>query len=53
MKLNTDDIIQLAKTGEVKGIKLDYIAKVVMRECVYMLEFEANYHQKELDKNAR
>lgn len=50
MQLNTDDIIQLAKTGEVKGIKLDYIAKVVMRECVYMLEFEAKFHRKDLEK---
>lgn len=50
MVINTDDIIQLAKTGEVKGIKLDYIAKVVMRECVYMLEFEADYHRKDLEK---
>lgn len=53
MQLNTDDLIELAETGKVKNIELDDMAKEVFSECAYMLEFEADYYEREKKRNAR
>ena len=47
MRLNTDDLIELAETGKVRNIVLDSMAKVVLHECLNMLEFEADYYERE------
>lgn len=46
MQLNTDDVIKLAETGKVKGIELDDMAKAVLGECAYMLNFEKDCYLK-------
>ena len=47
MRLNTDDLIELAETGKVRNIVLDSMAKIVLHECLNMLEFEADYYERE------
>ena len=46
-KLTTDELIELAETGKVRNIVLDSMAKVVLHECSNMLEFEADYYERE------
>ena len=46
-KLTTDELIELAETGKVRNIVLDSMAKVVLHECLNMLEFEADYYERE------
>ena len=46
MRLNTDDLIELAETGKVRNIVLDSMAKIVLHECLNMLEFEADYYER-------
>ena len=46
MRLNTDDLIELAETGKTGNIELDSVAKVVLHECLNMLEFEADYYER-------
>lgn len=53
MRLNTDDLIELAETGKVRNIVLDSMAKIVLHECLNMLEFEADYYEREKKRNAR
>ena len=53
MQLSVGDLIELAETGKTGNIELDSMAKVVLRECSNMLEFEADYYQKEQRRNAR
>lgn len=53
VQLNTDDLIELAETGKVRNIELDDMAKVVLHECSNMLEFEADYYEREKKRNAR
>lgn len=47
MQLNTDNLIELAETGKAGNIELDSVAKVVLHECLNMLEFEADYYERE------
>ena len=47
VQLNTDDLIELAETGKTGNIELDSMAKVVLHECLNMLEFEADYYERE------
>ena len=47
LQLNTDDLIELAETGKTGNIELDSMAKVVLHECLNMLEFEADYYERE------
>ena len=47
VQLNTDELIELAETGKTGNIELDSVAKVVLHECLNMLEFEADYHERE------
>ena len=47
VQLNTDDLIELAETGKVRNIVLDSMAKIVLHECLNMLEFEADYYERE------
>lgn len=54
MQLSVDDLIELAETGKTGNIELDSMAKVVLRECSNMLEFEKGYYereQKKIEKN--
>ena len=53
MQLSVGDLIELAETGKTGNIVLDSMAKVVLRECSNMLEFEANYYEREQKQNAR
>ena len=53
MQLNTDDLIKLAETGKTGEIELDSMAKVVFNDCLNMLEFEADYYEREEKRNAR
>ena len=53
VQLNTDDLIELAETGKTGNIELDSMAKVVLHECSNMLEFEADYYEREKKRNAR
>ena len=53
VQLNTDDLIELAETGKTGNIELDSMAKVVLHECLNMLEFEADYYEREKKRNAR
>lgn len=41
-KLTTDELIELAETGKVRNIVLDSTAKIVLHECLNMLNFEKN-----------
>ena len=52
-QLTTDELIKLAKTGEVRNIVLDSMAKTVLHECLHMLKFEKDYYEKEEKRNAR
>ena len=52
-KLTTDELIELAETGKVRNIVLDSTAKIVLHECLNMLEFEADYYEREEKRNAR
>lgn len=47
MELNTDDLIELAETGKTGNIELDDMAKTVFNDCLNMLEFEADYYERE------
>lgn len=53
MQLNTDDLIKLAENGKAGNIVLDSTAKIVLHECLNMLEFEADYYEREKKRNAR
>ena len=53
MRLNTDDLIDLAETGTVRNIVLDSVAKVVLHECLNMLKFDKYYCEREKKRNAR
>lgn len=60
MQLNTDDLIELAETGKITKlcwdynerccyhieVELDDTAKIVLHECLYMLNFEKRYYEK-------
>ena len=52
-RLTTDELIELAETGKTRNIVLDSMAKVVLHECSNMLEFEADYYEREEKRNAR
>ena len=47
MQLSVDDLIELAETGKTGEIELDSMAKVVFNDCLNMLEFEADYYERE------
>lgn len=51
MQLSVGDLIELAETGKTGNIKLDSMAKVVLHECSNMLEFEADYYEREKKRN--
>ncbi|WP_278851570.1 hypothetical protein [Ligilactobacillus aviarius] len=53
VQLNTDDLIELAETGKTGNIELDSMAATVFRDCSNMLEFEADYYEREEKRNAR
>ena len=46
-KLTTDELIKLAETGKARNIVLDSMAATVLHECLNMLEFEADYYERE------
>ena len=46
-KLTADDLIELAETGKTGNIELDSMAATVLHECLNMLEFEADYYERE------
>ena len=46
-KLTADDLIELAETGKTGNIELDSMAATVFRDCLNMLEFEADYYERE------
>ena len=52
-KLTTDELIELAETGKTGNIELDSMAKVVLHECLNMLEFEADYYEREKKRNGK
>ena len=45
-KLTTDELIELAETGKTGNIELDSMAKVVLHECLNMLNFEKRYYER-------
>lgn len=45
--LSVGDLIELAETGKTGNIELDSMAATVLRECSNMLEFEADYYERE------
>lgn len=47
VQLSVDDLIELAETGKTGNIELDSMAANVLRECSNMLEFEADYYERE------
>lgn len=51
MQLSAGDLIELAETGKIKNIELDDMAKVVFNGCLNMLEFEADYYEREKKRN--
>lgn len=67
MRLSTDDLIGLAKNGKINGtfwdevsqakrddvVELDDMAKAVLGECAYMLNFEKDCYLKGKKKNGR
>ena len=53
MQLSVDDLIELAETGKTGNIELDSMAKAVFNDCLNMLEFEADYYEREKKRNAR
>ena len=52
-QLTTDELIELAETGEVRNIVLDSMAKIVLHECLNMLKFEKYYYEREKKRNER
>lgn len=61
MRLNTDDLIKLAENGKITEtywwdnyeqcyfpieIELDETAKIVLHECLNMLNFEKKYYER-------
>ena len=46
-QLTTDELIKLAETGKARNIVLDSMAATVFRDCLNMLEFEADYYERE------
>ena len=52
-KLTTDELIELAETGKVRNIVLDSMAKIVLHECLYMLNFEKKYYEREEKRIAK
>lgn len=53
MQLSVGDLIELAETGKTGNIVLDSMAKVVLHECLNMLNFEKKYYEREKKRNAR
>ena len=51
MQLSVGDLIELAETGKTGNVELDSMVKVVLHECLNMLEFEADYYEKEQKRN--
>lgn len=47
MQLSIGDLIELAETGKTGNIELDSMAKIVLHECLYMLNFEKKYYERE------
>ena len=47
MQLSVNDLIELAETGKTGNIELDSMAATVFRDCLNMLEFEADYYERE------
>lgn len=45
--MSVGDLIELAETGKTGNIELDSMAATVLRECSNMLEFEADYYERE------
>lgn len=45
--LSVGDLIELAETGKTGNIELDSMAKLVFNDCLSMLEFEADYYERE------
>lgn len=52
-RLTTDELIELAETGKVRNIVLDSMAKTVLHECLNMLEFEADYYERERNRHEK
>lgn len=46
-RLSIGDLIELAETGKTGNIELDSMAAIVFRDCSNMLEFEADYYERE------
>lgn len=46
IQLTTDDLIELAKTGETKNIELDEMGKVVFKNCLGVLDFEKDCYER-------
>lgn len=67
MRLNTDDLIELAEKGKIRGVfwdevsqakrddilELDDTAKIVLHKCLHLLNFEKKCYEKGKKKNAR
>ena len=53
MRLNTDDLIELAETGKVRNIVLDSMAATVFNDCLNMLKFEADYCERERKRHEK
>ena len=53
MQLSVGDLIELAETGKTGNIELDSMAKVVLHECLNMLEFEADYYERERKRHEK
>lgn len=53
MQLSVGDLIELAETGKTGNIELDSMAATVFHDCSNMLEFEADYYEREKKRNAR
>ena len=53
MRLNTDDLIELAETGKVRNIVLDSMAATVFNDCLNMLKFEADYYERERKRHEK
>lgn len=45
--LSVSDLIELAETGKTGNIELNSMAATVFRDCSNMLEFEADYYERE------
>lgn len=51
--LSVGDLIELAETGKTGNIELDSMAATVFRDCSNMLEFEADYYERERKRNEK